>query len=239
MLHHTKAKKKTFALRSAADYKCKIIENQFSGLHLNINGQDVYTKLIGSFNASNLLLTYATAIELGENQLQVLTVLSALDAVEGRFQQFKSDLGVNSIVDYAHTPDALMNVLKTIADIRTGNEKVICVVGCGGDRDVGKRPLMAQVACQLSDQVILTSDNPRSEDPKKIINEMKAGLNASQMRKVLSLEDRREAIKLGVTLCSEGDILLIAGKGHEKYQEINGERFPFDDMAILKEHFKH
>ena len=239
MLHHTKAKKKTFALRSAADYKCKIIENQFSGLHLNINGQDVYTKLIGSFNASNLLLTYATAIELGENQLQVLTVLSALDAVEGRFQQFKSDLGVNSIVDYAHTPDALMNVLKTIADIRTGNEKVICVVGCGGDRDVGKRPLMAQFACQLSDQVILTSDNPRSEDPKKIINEMKAGLNASQMRKVLSLEDRREAIKLGVTLCSEGDILLIAGKGHEKYQEINGERFPFDDMAILKEHFKH
>ena len=238
MLHHTKATKKTFALRSAADYKCKIIENQFSGLHLNINGQDVYTKLIGSFNASNLLLTYATAVELGEDSLQVLTVLSALNAVEGRFQQFKSDSGITSIVDYAHTPDALQNVLKTIADIRTGKEKVICIVGCGGDRDTGKRPLMAQFACQWADQVILTSDNPRSEDPKAIINQMKEGLNASQKKKVLTLEDRKEAIKLGVTLCSEGDILLVAGKGHEKYQEIKGERFPFDDMAILKEHLK-
>ena len=238
MLHHTKAKKKTFALRSTADYKCKIIENQFSGLHLNINGQDVYTKLIGSFNAANLLLTYATAVELGEDSLQVLTVLSALNAVEGRFQQFKSDHGITSIVDYAHTPDALQNALKTIADIRTGKEKVVCVVGCGGDRDIGKRPLMAQAACQWADQVILTSDNPRDEEPKVIIEDMKAGLNASQMKKVLTLEDRKEAIKLGVTLCSEGDILLVAGKGHEKYQEIKGERFPFDDMAILKEHLK-
>lgn len=238
MLHHTKAVQRTFALRSTADYKCKIIESQFSGLHLNINGQDVYTKLIGSFNASNLLLTYAAAIELGEDSLQVLTVLSALNAVEGRFQQFKSDAGVTSIVDYAHTPDALQNVLKTIADIRNGNEKVICIVGCGGDRDAGKRPLMAQAACQWADQIILTSDNPRSEDPKKIIEDMKSGLNASQMRNVLTVEDRREAIKLGVALSSEGDILLVAGKGHEKYQEINGERFPFDDMAILKEHLK-
>jgi UDP-N-acetylmuramoyl-L-alanyl-D-glutamate--2,6-diaminopimelate ligase len=238
MLHHTKAVQRTFALRSTADYKCKIIESQFSGLHLNINGQGVYTKLIGSFNASNLLLTYAAAIELGEDSLQVLTVLSALNAVEGRFQQFKSDAGVTSIVDYAHTPDALQNVLKTIADIRNGNEKVICIVGCGGDRDAGKRPLMAQAACQWADQIILTSDNPRSEDPKKIIEDMKSGLNASQMRNVLTVEDRREAIKLGVALSSEGDILLVAGKGHEKYQEINGERFPFDDMAILKEHLK-
>tara|TARA_B100001057_G_scaffold456816_1_gene504564 strand:- start:155 stop:1609 length:1455 start_codon:yes stop_codon:yes gene_type:complete len=239
MLHHTKAVKKTFALRTSADYKCKIIENQFSGLHLNINGQDIYTKLIGTFNASNLVLTYATALELGQDHLEVLTILSALNAVEGRFQQFKSDFGVTSIVDYAHTPDALLNVLKTISDIRTGNEKVICIIGCGGDRDTRKRPLMAQFACQWSDQVILTSDNPRSEDPKTIIDEMKAGLNASQMRKVLSLEDRSEAIKLGVSMSSHGDILLVAGKGHEKYQEINGERLPFDDMATLKEHFKY
>ncbi|MEZ7838447.1 MAG: UDP-N-acetylmuramoyl-L-alanyl-D-glutamate--2,6-diaminopimelate ligase [Flavobacteriales bacterium] len=238
MLHHTKANKKYFALRSMADYKCKIIESQFGGLHLNVNGQEVYTKLIGSFNASNLLLTFAAAVELGEDSLQVLTVLSALNAVEGRFQQYKSDSGITAIVDYAHTPDALDNVLKTIADIRTGNQKLVCVVGCGGDRDAGKRPLMAEVACTWSDQVILTSDNPRSEEPMAIIEEMKTGVSASQMKKVLSLDDRREAIKLGIALCSHGDILLIAGKGHEKYQEIKGERFPFDDLAILKEHLK-
>ena len=238
MLHHSKAKKRTFALRSSADFKCKVIENQFSGLHLNINGQEVYTKLIGSFNAANLLLTYAAAIELGEDSLQVLTVLSALNAIEGRFQQYKSDSGITSIVDYAHTPDALQNALKTIADIRSGNEKVVCILGCGGDRDAGKRPLMAQVACKWADQIILTSDNPRGEDPKAIIEDMRKGLNASQKKKVLTLEDRQEAIKLGVTLCVEGDILLVAGKGHEKYQEIKGERFPFDDMAILKEHLK-
>ena len=238
MLHHSKAKKRTFALRSSADFKCKVIENQFSGLHLNINGQEVYTKLIGSFNAANLLLTYAAAIELGEDSLQVLTVLSALNAIEGRFQQYKSDSGITSIVDYAHTPDALQNALKTIADIRSGNEKVVCILGCGGDRDAGKRPLMAQVACKWADQIILTSDNPRGEEPKAIIEDMKKGLNASQKKKVLTLEDRQEAIKLGVTLCVEGDILLVAGKGHEKYQEIKGERFPFDDMAILKEHLK-
>ncbi len=238
MLHHTKAITKTFALRSMADYKCKIIESQLSGLHLNVNGQDVYTKLIGSFNASNLLLTYAAAVELGEDSLQVLTVLSALNAVEGRFQQYKSDSGITAIVDYAHTPDALDNVLKTIADIRSGNQKIVCVVGCGGDRDTGKRPLMASVACDWSDQVIFTSDNPRSEDPKLIISDMKKELSAQQLKKVISLEDRNEAIRLGITLSSPGDILLIAGKGHEKYQEINGERFPFDDFEILKAHLK-
>ena len=239
MLHHSKASKRTFALRSMADYKCKIIENEFSGLHLSVNGQDVYTKLIGSFNASNLLLTYAAAVELGEDSLQVLTVLSALNAVEGRFQQFKSASGITSIVDYAHTPDALINVLKTILDIRSGNEKVVCIVGCGGDRDKGKRPLMAEVACSLADQVIFTSDNPRSEDPKVIIEDMKKGLNTSQLKKVLTIDDREEAIKLGVTLCAEGDILLVAGKGHEKYQEINGDRFQFDDMEVLKEYLKN
>jgi len=238
MLHHTKATTRTFALRSMADYKCKIIESQFAGLHLNVNGQDVYTKLIGSFNASNLLLTYAASVELGEDSLQVLTVLSALNAVEGRFQQFKSKLGITAIVDYAHTPDALDNVLNTIIDIRSGKEKVVCVVGCGGDRDTGKRPLMAQVSCKWADQVILTSDNPRSEEPKAIIEDMKKGLTSSQLRKVFTIDDRNEAIKLGVTLCSPGDILLIAGKGHEKYQEIKGERLPFDDMEMLKEHLK-
>ena len=203
-------------------------------------------ELLGRFNFSNILAVIATLISLMTREesghidlAKILDSISSLSSADGRMEIVNGSNEITTIVDYAHTPDALMNVLKTIADIRTGNEKVICVVGCGGDRDVGKRPLMAQFACQLSDQVILTSDNPRSEDPKKIINEMKAGLNASQMRKVISLEDRREAIKLGITLCSEGDILLIAGKGHEKYQEINGERFPFDDMAILKEHFKH
>lgn len=239
MLHHSKATKRTFALRSMADYKCKIIESQFSGLHLNVNGQDVYTKLIGSFNASNLLLSYAAAVELGEDPLQILTVLSALNAVEGRFQQFKSETGITAIVDYAHTPDALDNVLKTIVDIRTGKEKVICIIGCGGDRDTGKRPLMANVACTWADKIILTSDNPRSEEPKAIIEEMKKGLTASQMRNVLTVEDRSEAIKIGISLCTQGDVLLLAGKGHEKYQEIKGEKFAFDDIAILKEHLKN
>tara|TARA_B110000971_G_scaffold221923_1_gene271556 strand:- start:8080 stop:9534 length:1455 start_codon:yes stop_codon:yes gene_type:complete len=238
MLHHSKAIKKTFALRSNADYKCKIIESQFSGLHLNVNGQDVYTKLIGHFNAANLLLSYAAAIELGEDALQVLTVLSSLNAVDGRFQQFKTETGVTAIVDYAHTPDALDNVLNTIDDIRSGKEKVVCIIGCGGDRDHGKRPLMAASACKWADQVILTSDNPRNEDPKVIIEHMKLGLTNSQLRKIVSIEDRKEAINLGLTLCSADDILLVAGKGHEKYQEIKGERFPFDDLAVLKAHFK-
>jgi len=238
MLHHTKATKKSFGLRTIADYKCRVIENQFSGLHLNLNGQDIYTKLIGSFNASNITAAYGVAVELGEDSLQVLTVLSALNPVEGRFQQFKSTNGVIAIVDYAHTPDALQNVLKTIADIRMGNQKVICIVGCGGDRDKGKRPLMAKAACQWSDRAIFTSDNPRSENTTAIIADMKEGLTASSMKKVLCLEDRSEAIKLGITLAKPGDILLVAGKGHEKYQEIKGERFPFDDMDVLKTHFK-
>ena len=232
---YIRAKKK---FRSVADYKCKIIESQFSGLHLNINGLEVHTKLIGHFNAANILLTYAAAVELGEDALQTLTVLSALNPVEGRFQHFKTESGITAIVDYAHTPDALENVLKTIDIIRSGTEKVICVVGCGGDRDKGKRPLMAAIACSLADQVILTSDNPRSENPKSIIEDMKLGLTPSQLKKIMSLESRREAINLGLRLCGSGDIILVAGKGHEKYQEINGERLSFDDMAELKAHFK-
>ena len=165
-------------------------------------------------------------------------MLSALNPVEGRFQHFKTESGVTAIVDYAHTPDALENVLKTIDIIRSGTEKVICVVGCGGDRDKGKRPLMAAIACSLADQVILTSDNPRSENPKSIIEDMKLGLSPIQLKKIISLESRREAINLGLRLCGSGDIILVAGKGHEKYQEINGERLSFDDMAELKAHFK-
>ena len=236
MLHQSSACKKTFGLRNSADYTCKIMENQFSGLHLSIQGQDVFTRLIGTFNAANLLLTYAAAVELQEDSIQVLTLLSSLNAVEGRFQQTKSIHGFTAIVDYAHTPDALKNVLKTIVDIKSSRSKLICLVGCGGDRDQGKRSLIGQVACDWADQIIFTSDNPRSESAESIIQQMKQDLSTAQLKKVLSIRDRSEAIKLGVALCGKDDVLLVAGKGHEKYQEIQGERLPFDDMAILKEY---
>ncbi len=236
MLHQSSASKKTFGLRTSADYTCKIMENQFSGLHLSIQGQDVFTRLIGTFNAANLLLTYAAAVELQEDSIQVLTLLSSLNAVEGRFQQTKSIHGFTAIVDYAHTPDALKNVLKTIVDIKSSRSKLICLVGCGGDRDQGKRSLIGQVACDWADQIIFTSDNPRSESAESIIKQMKQDLSTAQLKRVLSIRDRSEAIKLGVALCGKGDVLLVAGKGHEKYQEIQGERLPFDDMAILKEY---
>jgi UDP-N-acetylmuramoyl-L-alanyl-D-glutamate--2,6-diaminopimelate ligase len=228
--------KKTFGLRTSADYICKIKENQFSGLHLSIQGQDVFTRLIGTFNAANLLLTYAAAVELEEDSIQVLTVLSSLNAVEGRFEQTKSSRGFTAIVDYAHTPDALKNVLKTIVDIKSKESKLVCLVGCGGDRDEGKRSLIGQVACDWADQIIFTSDNPRSESAESIIQQMKQELSNAQLKKVLSIRDRAEAIRLGIALCTKDDVLLVAGKGHEKYQEIHGERLPFDDMAILKEH---
>jgi UDP-N-acetylmuramoyl-L-alanyl-D-glutamate--2,6-diaminopimelate ligase len=236
MLHHCVASKKTFGLRTSADYICKIKENQFSGLHLSIQGQDVFTRLIGTFNAANLLLTYAAAVELEEDSIQVLTVLSSLNAVEGRFEQTKSSHGFTAIVDYAHTPDALKNVLKTIVDIKSKESKLVCLVGCGGDRDEGKRSLIGQVACDWADQIIFTSDNPRSESAESIIQQMKQELSNAQLKKVLSIRDRAEAIRLGIALCTKDDVLLVAGKGHEKYQEIHGERLPFDDMAILKEH---
>ncbi len=238
MLQNTRAVRKTFALNSLADFKCKIIENQFSGLFLTIDGKEFYSKLIGSFNAYNLLLAYSVGVLLKEDATQVLTALSTLNAVEGRFQYIRSPANVTGIVDYAHTPDALKNVLNTIQDIRTGNEKVITLVGCGGDRDALKRPIMARIACELSDRVILTSDNPRSENPDEILNQMKQGIQAPYNKKSLAIVDRREAIKTACSFAQPGDIILVAGKGHEKYQEIQGVKYPFDDMEELKNAFE-
>lgn len=235
MLQNTVAKKVTYALKSMADYKAKVLENQFSGLVLNMNGTEIWTKLIGDFNAYNLLAVFAISQELGEEDTEVLTVLSTLNSVDGRFQYVQSESGITAIVDYAHTPDALENVLKTIDNIRTKNETVYTVVGCGGDRDVTKRPEMAKIACALSDKVILTSDNPRSEDPDKIIEDMMAGVDGVNFKKTLSITDRAQAIKTAISMAQANDIILIAGKGHEKYQEIKGVRHDFDDMAITIE----
>lgn len=238
MLQNTKAKKRTYALKSIADYRAKVLENQFSGLVLSINGFELWTRLIGDFNAYNLLAVFGVAMELGEDQTEVLTILSQLEAVEGRFQFIQSPHGLTAIVDYAHTPDALANVLKTIENIRTKNENVITVVGCGGDRDKLKRPAMADIACKLSDRVILTSDNPRSEEPDQIIKEMMGGVDASSFKKVLSITDREQAIKTAVAMSEPSDIILIAGKGHEKYQEIKGVKHDFDDLKIVTELIK-
>ncbi len=235
MLQNTLAAKNTYALKSMADFSCKIIESDFAGMHLKIDANDLWTKLIGGFNAYNLLAIYAVAMLLKQNQLAVLTEITLLNAVAGRFQYVKSKNNIAGIVDYAHTPDALQNVLKTIAAIRTGNEKVITLVGCGGDRDKQKRPIMAKIACDYSDKIILTADNPRSENPAEIIEDMRAGVEAIHFKKVLAITNRKEAIKTACALANEGDIILLAGKGHEKYQEINGEKFHFDDMEILTE----
>jgi len=235
MLQNTLANKKTYALKQMADFKAKIIENKFSGLNLDIDDTDVFFKMVGSFNAYNLLAAYGTAMLLGEEKLNVLTVLSTLAGAEGRFDYTVSKQGIIGIVDYAHTPDAVQNVLSTIANIRKGTEQVITVIGCGGDRDKTKRPIMAKVASDWSDKVILTSDNPRTEDPQIIITEMEQGVSPTNQRKTLSILDRREAIKTACHLANPGDIILVAGKGHEKYQEINGVRQHFDDKEILTE----
>ncbi|MBK6835423.1 MAG: UDP-N-acetylmuramoyl-L-alanyl-D-glutamate--2,6-diaminopimelate ligase [Bacteroidetes bacterium] len=235
MLQNTSAKKHSYALKSIADFKCRIIENHLHGLLLNIDGQEVWVKLIGNFNAYNVLAVYATAVLLKQDKTNVLTALSTLNAVEGRFQQLKSTTGITGIVDYAHTPDALKNVLETIKSLRTGNEQVITLVGCGGDRDAAKRPIMAQIACELSTKVILTSDNPRSEDPESILDQMQKGIDPVEMKKTLRISDRKEAIRTACSLAKPGDIILIAGKGHENYQEIKGVKHPFDDFEILKE----
>ena len=235
MLQNTVASKKTYALKQIADFKAQIIENRFSGLNLEIDQVDVFFKLVGSFNAYNLLAAYGTAILLGEEKMNVLTVLSSLTGAEGRFDYVSNDQDIIGIVDYAHTPDAVQNVLSTIANIRKGTEQVITVIGCGGDRDKTKRPVMAQVACDWSDKVILTSDNPRTEDPLEILKDMEAGVSPSNKRKTLIIADRREAIKTACHLAGRGDIILVAGKGHEKYQEINGVRQHFDDKEILKD----
>ena len=238
MLQNTNAKKVTYAMRSIADHKCRIMENHLNGLLLNIDGQELWVKLIGSFNAYNVLAVYTTAILLGQDKTNVLTALSILNPVEGRFQHFKSEGGIIGIVDYAHTPDALKNVLETIKSIRTGDEQVITLIGCGGDRDTTKRPLMANIACQYSNRVILTSDNPRSEDPEEILNQMQKGVDVVDNKKTLRIVDRKEAIKTACTLAQPGDIILVAGKGHETYQEVKGVKYPFDDYEILKEIIK-
>ena len=233
MLQNTKAKKVTYARKSMADYKVKILENQFSGLLLNVDGVEVWVKLIGSFNASNMLAIYGAADLLGLDQMETLQIMSQLESVDGRFQYLVSEKNITSIVDYAHTPDALKNVLKTIESARTNNEQVITVIGCGGNRDKEKRPIMAEIACRLSNRVIFTSDNPRDEEPDKIIEEMKLGVRASDYKKTLTITDRKEAIKTALVLASDYDIVLIAGKGHEEYQEIKGVKHEFSDKKVL------
>jgi len=235
MLQNTKAIKKTYALKQLSDFKARIIENQFSGLNLEVDQVDVFFKLVGSFNAYNLLAVYGTAMLLGEDKLNVLTLLSSLTGAEGRFDYVSNNQNIIGIVDYAHTPDAVQNVLSTIQDIRKGTEQVITIIGCGGDRDKTKRPIMAQVACDWSDKVILTSDNPRTEDPQVIVQEMELGVSPTNRRKTLTIVDRKEAIKTACHLAKPGDIILLAGKGHEKYQEINGVRYHFDDKEVLME----
>ena len=235
MLQNTNARKLTYALKTYADYKAQILENQLSGLLLKINDNEVWVRLIGTFNAYNLLAIYGTAVELGMESLEVLRLLSELESVSGRFQFIISNGKITAIVDYAHTPDALENVLKTINDIRTKNEQLITVVGCGGDRDKTKRPVMAGIAADLSDKIIITSDNPRTENPETIIEEMEAGVAPQNYKKTVSIVDRKQAIKTACQLAQANDIILIAGKGHETYQEINGVRHDFDDMKIVKE----
>lgn len=238
MVQNTKAKKKTFSQHAMSDFRCRILENNFSGLILNIDNSEVVCKLIGSFNAYNITGVYGAAVLCGLDKLSVLTAISNLDAVEGRFEYISSANHITAVVDYAHTPDALKNVLSTIADIRTGNEQVITVVGCGGDRDAAKRPMMAKIACEMSNKVILTSDNPRSENPEEIIAEMQKGVPADKKKNVMAIADRGEALKVACNIARPGDIVLAAGKGHEKYQEINGIKYPFDDKEILRETFK-
>lgn len=235
MLQNSTAKKLTYALKTYADYKAQILENQLSGLLLKINDNEVWVRLIGTFNAYNLLAIYGTAVELGMESLEVLRLLSELESVSGRFQYIISNGKITAIVDYAHTPDALENVLKTINDIRTKNEQLITVVGCGGDRDKTKRPVMADIASTLSDKIIITSDNPRTENPETIIEEMERGVAPQNYKKTVSIIDRKQAIKTACQLAQANDIILIAGKGHETYQEINGVRHDFDDMKIVKE----
>lgn len=237
VLQNTKAKKYTYSLHSVSDYKCRLLENHFSGLILNLDGHEVHCKLIGSFNAYNLLAAYSVAVLLREEKMKILTGLSNLDPVEGRFDFITSKKKIIGVVDYAHTPDALQNVLTTIHDVSSGHGRVITIVGCGGDRDTRKRPVMAKIACELSDHVILTSDNPRSEDPIEIIHEMEKGIGPGEAKKTTSIVDRKEAIKAAVQLAKPGDVILVAGKGHEKYQEVKGVKTPFDDKKILQEMF--
>lgn len=238
MLQNTQAKKYTYALKNYADYRAQILENEFSGLLLKINESELWTRLIGSFNAYNILAIYGTAELLGLDKVEILRLISELENVSGRFQYFISEKQITAIVDYAHTPDALKNVLETINSIRTKNEELITVVGCGGDRDKTKRPKMAHIASALSTKVIFTSDNPRSEDPDTIIQEMEKGVEPQNFKKTLSITDRKQAIKTACQMAEAKDIILIAGKGHETYQDIKGQRSDFDDFKIVEEFLK-
>ncbi len=239
MLQNTAAEKYTYSLKAPADIKGKVLENNLTGLVMVVDGHEAHFRMIGTFNAYNLLAVYGAAIKLGADKLGTLAVLSSLHGAPGRFETYMSPKDkVLGIVDYAHTPDALLNVLATIKQLRVDGQQIITVAGCGGDRDHGKRPIMAEVACEHSERVVLTSDNPRSEDPEVILNEMESGLSGAQKRKVLRITDRREAIKTACALAQPGDILLVAGKGHETYQEIKGVKYPFDDRQVLTEAFK-
>ncbi len=239
MLQNTAAKKYFYSLKTMADFKGKILDNSLAGLHMLINDIDIYFRLIGEFNAYNLLAVYGAAICLKQDKIKVLEVLSGLNGAEGRFDYIVSNNEkVIGIVDYAHTPDALLNVLATIKKLRQGNEHIITVVGCGGDRDKTKRPIMAEVACEYSDRVVFTSDNPRSEDPLEILKEMEAGVKIVARKKYITIADRREAIKTAVSLSAKEDIVLVAGKGHEKYQDIKGVKYDFDDKEVLREVFE-
>ncbi len=237
MVQNTKAKVRTYAMKTMADFKVKVLENQFSGLLLQLNEKELWSKLIGDFNAYNLATVYGVAMLLEQSDDEVLPLLSNLESVDGRFQYFISNTGVTAIIDYAHTPDALENVLKTIANIRTKNETLYTIVGCGGDRDKTKRPEMARIACERSDKVILTSDNPRTEDPQVILDQMQEGVPGQYFNKTLEIIDRKQAIKTAIVMAQPGDIILIAGKGHEKYQEVNGVKHHFDDKETAVELF--
>lgn len=239
MLQNTKGTKINYALKKAADYKAKVIENTFQGLLLDLDSTEVWFRMVGSFNAYNLLAVYAVAVELGLDKEEILLELSKIEGVNGRFQTFRSpDLSLTAVVDYAHTPDALKNVLNTIRDVNQTEGRVITLVGCGGDRDRDKRPVMGQIAAELSDQVIFTSDNPRTEDPAEILREIVAGVPVSLKRRVLTIENRREAIAAACRMAQNKDIILVAGKGHETYQDINGVKHPFDDRQEILENFK-
>ena len=239
MLQNTVAKKHYYSLKTMADFKGKILDNSITGLHMMVNETEVYFRMIGEFNAYNLLAVYGAAVCLGEDKNTVLQLLSSLDGAEGRFDFMVSAKDrIIGIIDYAHTPDALLNVLATIKKLRHGHERIITVVGCGGDRDKTKRPVMAEVACEYSDRVIFTADNPRSEDPLEILREMEAGVNVVARKKFITIADRKEAIKTAVSLAAGDDIILVAGKGHEKYQDIKGVKNHFDDKEVLREMFE-
>lgn len=238
MLQNTAAEKLTYSLRTPATVKGKILENGLAGLVMQVNSTEAHFRMIGTFNAYNLLAVYGAATALGEDPAHVLAELSALHGAPGRFETYRAPkTGVLGIVDYAHTPDALLNVLTTIGSMRTGPQQIITVIGCGGDRDTTKRPVMAEVACEKSDRAVLTSDNPRTENPDAILDDMTEGLSSTQKRKMLRIADRREAIRTACALAGGGDIILVAGKGHETYQEINGVKQPFDDRVVLTEAF--